>query len=199
MGYDESLNLYQYVRNDPLNNTDPTGREIRFGTDDIGFIVDVALDLAKLMSEPGGAALVRELHASEHVITIVPGTQNTTVFQSQEGSNDGTGTGATVYFNPDQTRGNRDVEGNAQRPSFVGLGHELGHSRDAVRGEDDPQNPETSAVRTENVIRREHGLPQVPPPRQSGSTTQRPEVRNDQGQGQRQTERVCQTGSRICR
>lgn len=167
VGYEEDMNLHAYVRNDPLNNTDPAGREIRIGSDDLFFIVGVAIDLTKIMSEPGGAAMIQELHQSEHVVTIAPTEGlNRTRFDSGPDSQNGVGTGSTIRFNTEQTRGNLDETGSAERPAFVGLAHEaVGHALAGVRGEApaDHYEAEADATSRENVVGEEHNLPAAAP------------------------------------
>ena len=130
------------------------------------FKVDVML--GQLAQGPGGAGFVRELRESDHTVTFVPTTgDNRTIFDSGPNSQNGVGTGATVYFNTSQERGNWDETGKAERPAFVGLGHEaVGHVLAGMRGEApaDHYDAEADAISRENVVRQEHDLPRAVPP-----------------------------------
>jgi hypothetical protein len=92
------------------------------------------------------------------------------------------GTGGTINWNPSNTQGGLNVNGLTDRPSFVGLAHELFHGADADKGQLYPNiedgaysNPLTgfvyrdnwdgvpkgdySAVSQENQLRGDLGIP----------------------------------------
>lgn len=177
IGYDDQLNLYAYVANDPLNRTDPTGRVIVV-QGPIQWEAETYRDLNIISSQPRGAELVTSLRESPKVIVIVPTTasgatsRNSAQANSEQNARNGKGTGTTVYFNPRNTTGGADENGSTKRPSFVGLGHELGHAEDNAAGKKpggvDAMLPgstppsERNSVARENEIRKEHGLPLRP-------------------------------------
>jgi hypothetical protein len=83
----------------------------------------------------------------------------------------------TVYFNRFKTYGSLDTRGGTERPTFIGLGHELAHALDDKRGTMQggyipgfgpgslgPEfkgipNAEKFATHMENMLRAEHYLP----------------------------------------
>ncbi len=89
----------------------------------------------------------------------------------------GKGSDSEVQWNPNSTQGGTDVNGNTERPSEIGLAHELLHAQDAAHGTVDPEisdevDPDNQLVevllprsevkvrRAENAIRKEQGLPE---------------------------------------
>jgi len=154
------------VRNDPLNLSDPTGREVWI-RGNAEFHRRVNEDIRRGESGPKGREYWGELRESEHRVTIVPGERNETVFDNPEAAQNGEGSGATIYYNPDQTRGNWDETGSSEREPYVGLVHEgPGHALAGVRGEDpvNRHDAEVDAISRENEIRSEQGLPLAVPP-----------------------------------
>jgi Effector protein len=88
------------------------------------------------------------------------------------GSN-GLGDDATVEWNPNNTKGGTDINGSRNRPTEVGLGHELIHANHMNKGERDPSssgkpdgdgtgrvlsNEEYNTRVDENKIRKEQGV-----------------------------------------
>jgi hypothetical protein len=83
--------------------------------------------------------------------------------------------GSYVLWNPNGSTSAPDQKGSTQRPSYVGLGHELAHIQDVWKGTinrgtwqtgTDPNgnsysipNAEIYSTHMENRIRAEHGLP----------------------------------------
>lgn len=159
------------VANDPINGIDPTGMELIVrGTSE--YREQVEADVAKIREGDGGSALISKLVNTDEVVVITnvrsDGDGNAYRPDSWTDASNGEGTGGTVYYDPSNTTGGLDDNGNSQRPAFVGLGHELGHARAGTLG-NQSQDPGTGApgttpprelhsVANENMIRREHGL-----------------------------------------
>ncbi|WP_073076988.1 DUF6443 domain-containing protein [Chitinophaga jiangningensis] len=132
-------------------------------------------------SKPVGSALVKELIGSEKTVAIVEGENNGTDPNGSgnpdikdDGTN-GSGSHAIVSYNVESTEGGEDVSGSTQRPSFIGLGHELFHAKHMMKGErltgksgkTDPdkngshselKKEEVRARQEENLLRKEHHL-----------------------------------------
>jgi hypothetical protein len=140
----------------------------------------VVSDLNTLSSGSEGGQALDELIASSNVFNIVQGRENKFEPTSRSRSGLGrvsglpagyelTGSGGTVYFNPNSDLGPMDTRGLFTPRSFVTLGHELlGHGRNANRGMSDYRPipghssltmDEYSAFDMENRIRAEHFLP----------------------------------------
>lgn len=88
----------------------------------------------------------------------------------------GTGSDVYIYFNAYNTEASTDVNGGHQRPTFLGLIHEMIHATHMVNGQvdnkssgkQDPEitnkvhlldNEELNTRKEENIIRAEHNLP----------------------------------------
>jgi RHS repeat-associated protein len=114
-----------------------------------------ALDEASTLS--AGDNMVNELQSS---------TQNVTVVRSFEGNSYEPGTN-TVKFDPSSKNGGVNTRGGTERPTFIGLGHELAHGLDDVRGTlnlgripgQTFRYAEHFSTHIENQMRAEHGLP----------------------------------------
>jgi hypothetical protein len=73
----------------------------------------------------------------------------------------------TVTFDPNSTQGGANTRGSTDRPSFLGLGHELAHGLDDIRGTLNTRlipgqtftYAEHFATHMENKLRAEHALP----------------------------------------
>ena len=127
-----------------------------------------------MTSQPAGKALWDSIVASKKVVYITESEGgNAAQAHSFDGMN-GKGSDANIYYNPSRLSGGTDDAGSNNRPSFVGLGHELGHveeyfSGTAIRKKDaqsarsygqsgtTPLN-EKNSIKQENKVRDEHGL-----------------------------------------
>ncbi len=82
-----------------------------------------------------GDNLVSDLINSDKVVTIKESNnRNVTEAANNDAAGDGTGSDSTISFNPNKTKGGVDENGSKNRPSEVGLAHELGHARDIANG-----------------------------------------------------------------
>ncbi|WP_051291073.1 M91 family zinc metallopeptidase [Pedobacter glucosidilyticus] len=193
------MNPYQYGANNPIKNIDINGDSIwvsitttvnnaaqtdkyYYGQDAKGnygfidqsgsmysggnkFIGQVGTALSDLRSGKVGAGLVNDLMTS---------TNNTEIAQRSSNAADEKN-GAYVLWNPNGTTSAPDQNGSTQRPSYIGLGHELAHVQDIWKGTVnrntwqsaiDPNgnpisipNAEIYSTHMENRLRAEHGLP----------------------------------------
>src|SRR5690606_10963396 len=62
------------------------------------------------------------------------GAANLPDFSSELSSIAKSGTGGTINWNPSNTQGGLNINGSADRPSFIGLAHEMFHGADADKG-----------------------------------------------------------------
>ena len=114
-----SFNRYMYVNNNPYKYTDLTGMILEVkGSDE--FTKKTQDNLNTLKSKPDGQALVEGIENSSNTITITEsngGNSATPNFGANAGN--GKGTGGQVEFNPNNTKGGMDDNGNTERPAFV--------------------------------------------------------------------------------
>lgn len=171
----QAFRHYYYVQNEPIGLSDPSGLEIEVsGSAD--FKKKVAAALKDLKSKPRGESLVKYLvdSSSTHTIEETAGGNQCRSDSSWYNflSFFGFGAGSVISFNPLSMTGGRDSNGSYQRPPFVGLGHEMGHSeafdqgtQSFDRGSKAPGTTppsETNSILRENEIRGEHGIPLRP-------------------------------------
>jgi hypothetical protein len=105
-----------------------------------------------------GNALVSDLMNSTNTVQIVPG------------SNAADPGGTFIRWNPNSTTGGMNAMGNENRPSYIGLGHEMAHIQDTWNGTINNStwvtdggvaipNSEKYATHIENQLRAENGIP----------------------------------------
>jgi uncharacterized protein RhaS with RHS repeats len=144
------FNRYGYTANDPVNATDPDGKEVRFNFQTTKQIFQTVSALSKIASTPSGRAALSNLDTSSnvHIITvdsnlrgngIDPASKNGGVITQSGAAN--SGVGSSIYWNPDLTTGGVDDSGNRVRDPAIGLGHEIGHASDLDDGTHPPSEP----------------------------------------------------------
>jgi hypothetical protein len=112
-----------------------------------GYLKSVMGALGNLNATAEGASLVSELQNSTNMFTIKSGDNgfkansiskagaNLAEVQAVTGNTAGsTGSGGTIYWNANSTRGGLDLTGGTTRPAYIGLGHEMGHASDSNQG-----------------------------------------------------------------
>jgi len=122
-----------------------------------GFLRLAVSNLDKIGSQSVGKGLLNEIESSTSNVTIVSG---------YNGNKFSTGTN-TVTFDPNSGEGGLNTRGSRDRPAFIGLGHELAHGLDNIRGTlnnstipgQDFSYAEHFATHMENQMRSEHFLP----------------------------------------
>ena len=134
--------------NNPYSGTNP-------------FVADLSEALATIREGKFGRFLVNSLMKSRNLLQIVRGQKNSSDFNG-------------VSWNPNNTNGGMDTNGQTYRPSYIGLSHELGHVYDFwndlttgvwlsnLKKEDGSfrniMNSDKYAISWENLIRSEHGI-----------------------------------------
>lgn len=105
-----------------------------------------------------GNALVGNLINSTNTVQVVQGHNTADI------------NGAFIRWNPNSTTGGINTMGNENRPSYIGLGHEMAHIQDTWNGTIDNStwvtvggvtipNSEKYATHIENQLRAENGIP----------------------------------------
>jgi len=105
-----------------------------------------------------GNALVNDLMNSTNTVQVV------------QGSNAADPNGTYIRWNPNSTTGGINAMGNENRPSYIGLGHEMAHIQDTWNGTIDNStwvtvgeiaipNSEKYATHIENKLRAENNIP----------------------------------------
>jgi YD repeat-containing protein len=114
-----------------------------------GFLGETLNAINSIAKGAEGKNLIDELVSSENVFTINKGPKNLfsanspskaganiTEVQEATGNKVGsTGSGGTIYWNPNITESGFDTDGKRTRPAYIGLAHELFHGRDANQGQ----------------------------------------------------------------
>ena len=180
IGYGDGLNWYAYVGNDPMNGNDPSGMivEIKGSKEEIKKIQE---QLEIIKSKPDGASLVTTLEESKHTVTIEAAQAGSGIARARPTDIDGAtnpdvGSSSIIQIDPTDTQGGEDENGNTTVAPFISLAHELGHASsydngtrqvpgfvekviDSIFGNNPIPISERSAVKVENKVRKEHGIP----------------------------------------
>jgi RHS repeat-associated protein len=149
-----------YTKNKKGNYVKYTGSGAKVNKDGSvtlkGFLGKAVAALDKIRTGGSeGSTLIGDLQNSKYHIKIRKG---------KNGAN-----GYNVSWDPSDTNGGINQSGSTNRPSFIGLAHELGHAHDALDGSIDRSTwfsasgknvpkAEQYASHWENRIRGEHGL-----------------------------------------
>jgi RHS repeat-associated protein len=112
------------------------------------------------VNKPAGTDLVIDLINSDKVVTVVEtsgGNQTNTNSDAlvQSNGNSGPGADSKVEFNPSKTTGGVDVNGSTTRPTQIGLGHELLHSKHNAKGENNGANGKMDPDGSGKIISKE--------------------------------------------
>lgn len=174
-----SISPYVYCKNNPMSNVDLNGDSVTVVQDvEIGPLAPEVQEYekarAELMSTQEGATLVQEVESNEHANTIDlegkaldPNSKNpvdpnrVTVASNSEGRKamNGQGTKAHMQFIPNPSPPVK-VGGKVQGTT-IRLGHELSHMNHINKGIAAPDKTveQRNAVKQENIIRKQLGLP----------------------------------------